>query len=205
MPPDSSMIDLSFETPGANKQTLRIRFAHGAQPAVIYSAQEGLAATPVNNVRHPVLDEVDHAILRLLAADGRMPNLALAAAVGIAPSTCLGRVRALRESGVIRGYHADIDLTRVGLPIQAIIAVRMQAHHREQIQAFVTVAPHLPGVVEVFHVAGGTDYLLHVAATDTTALHDFILEYFAASPVIQHAETSLVFRHLRGTNVLPTE
>ena len=157
----------------------------------------------MNNVRPPVLDEIDHAILRLLLDDGRMPNLALASAVGIAPSTCLGRVRALRESGVIRGYHADIDPALVGLPIQAIIAVRMQAHHRDQIQAFVTVAPHLPGVVEVFHVAGGTDYLLHVATTDTTALHDFILEYFAASPAIQHAETSLVFRHLRGTNVLP--
>jgi DNA-binding Lrp family transcriptional regulator len=173
--------------------------------AVIYSAPEGLEATPVNNVRRPVLDEIDHAILRLLAADGRMPNLALASAVGIAPSTCLGRVRALRESGVIRGYHADVDLTAVGLPIQAIIAVRLQAHHRDQIQAFVTLAPHLPGVVEVFHVAGGTDYLLHVATADTTALHDFILEYFAASPAIQHAETSLVFRHLRGTNVLPAD
>ena len=172
---------------------------------VIYSAQVGLEATPVNNVRRPPLDEIDHAILRLLAADGRMANLALASAVGIAPSTCLGRVRALRESGIIRGYHADIDLSAVGLPIQAIIAVRMQAHHRDQIQAFVTVAPHLPGVVEVFHVAGGTDYLLHVATADTTALHDFILEYFAASPAIQHAETSLVFRHLRGTNVLPAD
>ena len=159
----------------------------------------------MNKVRPPVLDEIDHAILRLLAADGRMPNLALASAVGIAPSTCLGRVRALRENGVIRGYHADIDLTAVGLPIQAVIAVRMQAHHRDQIQAFVTLAPHLPGVVEVFHVAGGTDYLLHVATADTTALHDFILEYFAASPAIQHAETSLVFQHLRGTNVLPAE
>jgi DNA-binding Lrp family transcriptional regulator len=157
----------------------------------------------VNNVRPPVLDDIDRAILRLLAADGRMSNLALASTLGIAPSTCLGRVRALRENGIIRGYHADIDLTAVGLPIQAVIAVRMQAHNRDQIQAFVTLAPHLPGVVEVFHIAGGTDYLLHVATTDTTALHDFIIEYFAASPVIQHAETSLVFRHLRGTNVLP--
>ena len=174
-----------------------------ASLAVTSSAGAVLEATPVNNVRRPVLDQIDHAILRLLTADGRMPNLALASAVGIAPSTCLGRVRALRESGIIRGYHADIDLTAVGLPIQAIIAVRLQAHHRDQIQAFVTLAPHLPGVIEVFHVAGGTDYLLHVATTDTTALHDFILEYFAASPAIQHAETSLVFRHLRGTNVLP--
>jgi len=57
----------------------------------------------VKNIRGLVLDEIDHAILRHLAADGRMANLALASAVGIAPSTCLGRVRALRESGVIRG------------------------------------------------------------------------------------------------------
>ena len=63
---------------------------------VIYSHRAGLEATPVNNIRRPVLDEIDHAILRHLAADGRMPNLALASAVGIAPSTCLGRVRALR-------------------------------------------------------------------------------------------------------------
>ena len=53
----------------------------------------------------------------------------------------------------------------------------------------------------ILHPLAG--YLLHVATTDTTALHDFTIEYFAASPVIQHAETSLVFRHLRGTNVLP--
>lgn len=183
--------------------TYYIRHEH--EYAVIYSERAGLEAAPVNNVRLPVLDEIDYAILRHLAEDGRMPNLALASAVGIAPSTCLGRVRALRETGVIRGYHADIDLTAVGLPIQAVIAVRMQAHNRDQIQAFVTLAPHLPGVIEVFHIAGGTDYLLHVATTDTTALHDFIIEYFAASPVIQHAETSLVFRHLRGTNVLPKE
>ena len=60
-------------------------------------------------------------------------------------------------------------------------------------------------MVEVFHVAGDTDYLLYVAASDTTAMDDFILEYCAASPVIQHVETSLVFRHLGGTNVLPAD
>ncbi len=60
-------------------------------------------------VRFPALDDVDRRILGVLAADGRMPNNALAAEVGVAPSTCLARVRALRDSGVIRGYHADID------------------------------------------------------------------------------------------------
>ena len=72
-------------------------------------------------------------MLRVLAADARIPNNALAERVGIAPSTCLGRVRALRERGVIRGYHADIDPAALGRPIQAMIAVRLQSHARGHI------------------------------------------------------------------------
>src|SRR5512147_2192272 len=60
------------------------------------------------------LDEVDLRLLELLAADGRTTNAALAEAVGIAPSTCLARVRALRERGAIRGIHADVDLAQLG-------------------------------------------------------------------------------------------
>jgi DNA-binding Lrp family transcriptional regulator len=67
-----------------------------------------------NNLRAPELDAVDRRILRVLAHDARVPNNALAEHVGIAPSTALGRVRALRERGVIRGYHADIDPVALG-------------------------------------------------------------------------------------------
>ncbi|WP_226353205.1 Lrp/AsnC family transcriptional regulator [Pseudonocardia sp. ICBG601] len=62
------------------------------------------------------LDGVDRALLRQLERDARTPNNSLAAGAGIAPSTCLGRVRALRESGVIRGYHADVDPAATGHP-----------------------------------------------------------------------------------------
>src|SRR5919201_5857093 len=90
-----------------------------------------------NDLRPPAADEVDRRILRVLAEDARIPNNALAERVGIAPSTCLGRVRALRERGVIRGYHADIDPAALGRPIQAMIAVRLQSHARSRIRAFV--------------------------------------------------------------------
>ena len=66
------------------------------------------------------IDETDRAILRLLADDARLPNNAIAESVGIAPSTCLGRIRALRDKGVIRGYHADIDPVRHDVPAAAI-------------------------------------------------------------------------------------
>ena len=66
------------------------------------------------------LDDVDRDILGALAEDGRIPNNALAERVGVAPSTCLSRMRALRSSGVIRGIHADIDPAAVGRPLQAM-------------------------------------------------------------------------------------
>src|SRR5438045_3270909 len=92
------------------------------------------AVSPLrSNILRPVLDDVDRRILRELVADARIPNNALAERVGIAPSTCLGRVRALREGGVIRGYHADVDPAALGRPIQAMISVRLQSHARGHI------------------------------------------------------------------------
>ena len=144
-------------------------------------------------------DEVDRAILRVLAQDARLPNASVAERVGIAPSTCHGRIRALRERGVIRGFHADIDPATLGLGLQAMIAVRLSAHTRGQIQAFVRSVPKLPGVVSAFHVAGADDYLLHVAVRDSDALRDFVLDHLTSHPAVLHTETSLIFAHLPGT------
>ena len=152
-----------------------------------------------NDLRPESLDDTDRAILRLLALDARTPNNAVAEAVGIAPSTCHGRIRALRERGVIRGFHADIDPAALGLGLQAMIAVRLGAHNRDQIDAFVRDVPRLPGVVGVFHVAGADDYLLHIAVRDAVALRDFVLDHLTGPPAVRHTETSLIFAHLPGT------
>ena len=154
-----------------------------------------------NDVRPAVvpLDEVDRAILTALVEDGRLPNNALAQRVGVAPSTCLARVRALRDRGVIRGFHADIDPAALGLPLQALIAVRLIVHARASVDAFRARSVRLPGVVSVFHVAGTEDYVLHVWAASSDALRDFVLDHLAVDPTVQHTQTSLIFEHARGS------
>ncbi len=144
------------------------------------------------------LDDVDRAILEALSADARVPNNRLAERLGIAPSTCLARVRALRQSGVLRGFHADIDLAALGRPLQAMIAVRLTVHAREQIDAFTRVVRELPGVLSVFHVAGVNDYLVWVAAADAQDLREFVVDHLATHPAVAHAETSLIYEHRRG-------
>lgn len=144
------------------------------------------------------LDEVDRKIVRALWADGRLSNAALAERVGVAPSTCLARVRSLRDRGVLRGVHADVDLAALGRPLQALVAVRLAAHERAQVAAFREAAPGLPGVLSVFHVTGATDYLLHVAVPDTEGLRALVVDTILAQPGVTHAETSLIFESVRG-------
>ena len=148
------------------------------------------------------LDDVDLALLAALRADGRTPNADLAAAAGVAPSTALLRIRALRRRGVIRGIHADIDPTAVGRPLQALIAVRLHGHTHTHVDAFRALAPTLPGVLQVFHMAGQDDYLIHVAAESSDALRAVILDRITSHPAVRGTQTQLVFEHLPGEGLL---
>ncbi len=143
------------------------------------------------------LDDIDRRIVLELARDARLPNNVLAERAGIAPSTCLGRVRALRERGVIRGYHADVDPAALGRSLQAMIAVRLQANARGHIRAFVADVARLSEVLNVYFLGGKDDFLLHVAAASTEDLRDFV-ESLSANADVAYTETSLIFEHVRA-------
>lgn len=153
-------------------------------------------STSPNKVRRPALDSTDRAILRVLRADARIANNALAERVGVAPSTCLARVKALRESGVIRGFHADIDPAALGHQLQAMIAVRVQGTARAAMAKLGRELAAVPEVLDVYFVAGTDDFLIHVAARDTETLRGFVVDQLSARPEISHTETSLIFEHL---------
>ena len=153
------------------------------------------------NDPQPHVDDVDRAMLELLAQDARITNQRLADRVGIAPSTALARLRSLRERGVIRGFHAEVDLAALGRPLQALIAVRLTVHERDQIDDFTNAVRTLPGVLMVFHLTGVTDYLVWVAAADAQDLREFVVDHLATHPSVAHAETSLIYEHRRGPGV----
>lgn len=155
----------------------------------------------IPNHPQPPVDSIDTAILELVAADARITNQRIAERAGVAPSTALARLRALRERGVIRGYHAEVDLAALGRPLQALIAVRLAVHAREQIDAFTAAVRELPGVLMVFHLTGVTDYLVWLAAADPQDLREFVVDHLATHPAVAHAETSLIYEHHRGPGI----
>ena len=147
---------------------------------------------------HEPLDAVDRQIIDALVADARITNRDLADVVGIAPSTALMRTRALLERGAIEGFEAKLNLSVIGRAVQALIAVRLRAHDRDQIDAFTARVPQLPEVLSTFHTSGSVDYLLHIAVRDTDALRDWVLDNLTTDPVVGHTETTLVFKHMPG-------
>ena len=145
---------------------------------------------------HADLDSQDVAILSTLKRNARISNKDLAETVGLAPSTCLERVRRLVEIGAIHGFHADVDLPMLGFGLQAMIAVRLQRHSREIVESFREYVLGLTEVRAVYHVAGADDYLVHVAVRDADHLRDLAMDAFTTRPEVAHIETRLIFEHV---------
>jgi DNA-binding Lrp family transcriptional regulator len=146
------------------------------------------------------LDDVDRRLLHELAEDARLPNNTLAERVGIAPSTCSLRVRRLRDLGAIRGFYTDIAPEALGLPIHAMVSVRLRPAARARIGDYTARLAALPGVLNVYFLAGSVDFLIQVVADSPDALRDFVTRHLSASQEFDWTETSLVFDHARNAH-----
>ena len=143
------------------------------------------------------LDELDAAIVRELQRDARRTNRDIASAVGVSPSTALERTRALRRRGVIKGALLDVDLSAIGRPVQALIAVRVRPPTRRNIEAFRDWARQLPETVAVFVTAGTEDFLVHVAVPDNNSLYEFVIDKLTARTDIADVRTSVIYEHIK--------
>ncbi len=148
------------------------------------------------------LDEVDLKILAALSARADTTNKALATQLGLAESTCAHRVRALRDRGIIRDVRVRLDEAALGFGLQAIIKVRLANHTGAKVNALFDALVAIPRVLQVFHVAGVDDFLVHVAVSDATALRDIVLEHITIHSVVRGTETQLVFELRDGSGLL---
>ncbi len=148
------------------------------------------------------LDVTDRAIVRELLDDGRLSNAEIARRVGLPESTCAGRIRSLRETGVVRGIHAEVDHAALGRPMEAIIALRFSVHARGSMDSFRERIAAVPGVIAAYHVAGADDFLVHVTAPTSDDLRDMVLDHLTSVEGVAHAQTSLVFERIVGRSQL---
>ena len=155
-----------------------------------------------NSVPSAALDRIDLAIIAALQKNARLSNKELAAKVNLAPSSCLARVRKLMETKVLEGFHAEVNPGALGVSLQAIIAVRLRRHSRVKFRSLYAHIRQFPEVLQVFHVSGLNDLLLHVAVRDVAHLRDLIVDELATRSEVANCETSVIFSLLRNPSHL---
>lgn len=148
------------------------------------------------NLREPVvLDDVDRQIIDQLQSNGRMTNAELAERVGIAPSTCVARVRNLVTRKVITGFSASVDPSVTGMTLQVLVSVTIRSGARQRISEFSEELRALPEVMQLFFLGGVEDFIIHLAARDSDHVRDFVMEHLSAHPAVSSTRTSIVFSH----------
>ncbi len=151
----------------------------------------------------PDLDRTDYRILHFLQNDGRMPNTELAEAIGLSPSPCLRRVRALEQAGVIRRYVGIVDAHAVGLPINAFVSVSLRSQEKAALEEFQRRVASYPEVMECYLMTGTSDYLLRVVMPDLESYERFLVEKLTKVAGIANIQTSFALKPIVQRTELP--
>ena len=149
------------------------------------------------------LDAIDRRILSELQSDGRLTNNDLAERVGLSPSPCLRRVRALEAAGIIVGYNAALDPALLELGTSVFVRVWLKAQDDETVQRFVDSIVALPHVVECHMMAGDCDFLLRVVARDLDGYRRFQAEKLARIEGVTSLKTDIPLQRVKVTAALP--
>jgi Lrp/AsnC family transcriptional regulator, leucine-responsive regulatory protein len=156
----------------------------------------------VNKTALKRLDAIDLRILEVLQRDGRVSNVALAKMVGLSPTPCAERVRALEVSGVIAGYGARLDADSVDLGLLVFIEIAIDRTSQDAFDEFATAITRIPQVQECHMVAGGFDYLVKVRVPDMAAFRAFLGEVLSKVPGIRETHTYAVMERVKESTAV---
>lgn len=151
------------------------------------------------------LDAIDWKILKELQDNGRITNVELSRRVGISAPPCLRRVKRLEEAGIIRGYRALLDSSRLGLDVVAFCLVGLQHQTDSELKAFAARTRQWPIVRRAWMVSGESDFMLHCVAGDLTSFQTFVIEELTSAPNVDTVRTALTIRQVKEEGLVDIE
>ena len=157
----------------------------------------------LNLMSEHVPDRIDRAIVTELQRDGRIANVDLADAVGLSPSACLRRVKALEASGIIAGYHAEVNRAKAGLGLTVFIGLRVEGHSRETSSIVEQALLDIPEVVACHVVSGSDDFIVEAAVPDLGSYEQVLLDQILAIGPVTEARSTFAIRTVLARGPLP--
>ena len=149
------------------------------------------------------MDSKDREIIKALQRNGRLTNQDLAAQVNLSPSPCLRRTRALEEKGVIKGYTAIVDERAYGLPVTALVRIRLSSHTGDVVKLFEKKVHETEQILDCYVITGSEDYLLRVLVEDLKSYEEFVRHKLHNIPGIASIDSSFAYGVLKQSNAFP--
>ncbi len=149
------------------------------------------------------MDAIDVSILDQLQGDAAISNVELARKVGLSPSPCLARVRALQASGVISRQVTLLDPLKLGLTVSVFIQVSLEKQVEKALETFERAVRACPEVMECYLMTGDADYLLRVVVPDVQSFERFILDQLTRIPVVANIRSSFALKQVKYQTALP--
>jgi Lrp/AsnC family leucine-responsive transcriptional regulator len=149
------------------------------------------------------LDSIDRRMLEILQREGRISNAALAERLHLSPSPCLRRLRALERSGLIAGYRAVLDRTKLGLGLTVFVEVKVERHSDRNAAAIGEALAGAPEVIAAHIVSGDADFLLEVAVPDLAAYERLLFETLLRLPHVSDVRSNFALRAVKPAGPVP--
>jgi Lrp/AsnC family transcriptional regulator for asnA, asnC and gidA len=126
------------------------------------------------------VDDLDLMVIRELQRDARQSYREISEKLKVAEGTVYNRVGKLKEMGIIKGFIPDIDYSKLGYDLAALIGVMVEGGHLPEIEEKIAKEPN---VTAVYDVTGEYDAIIVAKFKSRSSLNDFVKKILATKHV----------------------
>ena len=149
------------------------------------------------------IDKIDKKILIILQRNAKITNSKLSKEIGLSPAPTLERVRKLESNGIISGYHAKLDKSKLGLGVSTFVMVSLKVHNKKNLLSFLDKIKDLENIVECHHITGSADFILKVVAENIESYQDLMLEKINEIDVADSFQSLVILSTFKDNKVIP--
>ena len=149
------------------------------------------------------IDNIDRKILRMLQENSKITNSYLSKQIGLSPAPTLERVRKLEKKGIISGYNAQLNLSKIGLGISTFVLVSLKEHNKKNINIFLDKINKVENVIECHHITGTGDFILKVVSENIASYQKLMLDKISEIEVTDSLQSMVILSTFKDNKVMP--
>ena len=151
------------------------------------------------------IDRTDKKILEILQKNAKITNAKLSKQIGLSPAPTLERVRKLESRGIISGYHAKLNMSKVGLGVSTFVMVSLKGHNKKNLQSFLDKIKDVENIVECHHITGSGDFILRIVAEDIESYQELMLDKVSDIKVTDSLQSMVILSTFKDNKVIPVQ